>query len=171
MRADIFLRAAGPATAGINPPIATSVPAIVAATPGVAETDTLRAFEFRYEGTRAMFAATNIDTVRQHRALRFLSGTFPGLNQAMITEPFSDKHHLHTGDVLHIPLGGRVADIAVSGVYYDYSSDRGTVLVDRPRCCSICRLSRSPILPSMCSRARTRAKCGAIWKTGCAIIR
>ena len=132
LRADIFLRAAGPATAGINPPIATAVPGIVAATPGVAETDTLRAFEFRYEGTRATFAATNIDSVRRHRALRFLSGTFPRLNQAMITEPFSDKHHVRTGDALHIPLGGRVADIAVSGVYYDYSSDRGTVLVDQP---------------------------------------
>jgi len=132
LRADIFLRAAGPATAGINPPIATAVPGVVAATAGVAETDTLRAFEFRYEGTRATFTATNIDAVRRHRALRFLSGTFPGLNQAMITEPFSEKHRLHTGDVLHIPLGGRVADIAVSGVYYDYSSDRGTVLVDQP---------------------------------------
>lgn len=132
LRADIFLRAAGPATAGINPPIASAVPGIVASTPGVAEADSLRAFEFRYDGTRATFAATNIDGVRRHRSLRFLSGTFPKRNQAMITEPFSEKHHLRTGDVLHIPLGARLATIAVSGIYYDYASDRGTVLVDAP---------------------------------------
>jgi len=132
LRADIFLRAAGPAAAGINPPIAAAVPKIVAATRGVAEMDTLRAFEFRFEGTRATFAATNIDSVRRHRVLRFLSGTFPGPDQAMITEPFSDKHHLRTGDVMQVPLGDRIAPLTVSGIYYDYSSDRGTVLVDQP---------------------------------------
>lgn len=131
LRADIYLRAAGPAAAGINPPIAAAVPPIAENTPGVAEVDTLRSFEFQFEGTRATFAGTNIDAVRRHRVLRFLSGTFPGPDQAMITEPFSDKHHLRTGDIVRIPLGDRTATLAVSGVYYDYSSDRGTVLVDR----------------------------------------
>lgn len=131
LRADIYLRAAGPATAGINPPIAASVPKIIEDTPGVAEVDTLRSLQFEYEGTRATFAGTNIDTVRRHRVLRFLSGGFPGPDQAMITEPFSEKHHLHTGDVMHLPLGDRTAVLTVSGIYYDYSSDRGTVLADR----------------------------------------
>ncbi len=49
----------------------------------------------------------------------------------MVTEPFADKHHLRTGDVMHIPLGAHTAALTVSGIYYDYSSDRGTVLVDR----------------------------------------
>jgi putative ABC transport system permease protein len=131
LRADIFMRAQGPATAGIYPPIAAPVAEIARHTPGVAEVDTLRAFEFRYEGTRATFAAGNMDIVRRRRFLRFLSGAFPGPDSAMVTEPFADKHHLHTGDVMRIPLGTRTAALTVSGIYYDYSSDRGTVLVDR----------------------------------------
>jgi putative ABC transport system permease protein len=139
LRADIFMRAQGPATAGIYPPIAPTVPDIVRQTPGVAEVDTLRAFEFRYEGTRATFAAANMDIVRRRRFLKFVSGTFPAApnsgaaapNSAMVTEPFADKHHLHTGNVMHIPLSGNTAALTVSGIYYDYSSDRGTVLVDR----------------------------------------
>jgi putative ABC transport system permease protein len=131
LRADIFVRAQGPAAAGIYPPIAGPVVEIARQTPGVAEVDTLRAFEFRYEGTRATLAAANMDIVRRRRFLRFLSGTFPDGNQAMVTEPFADKHHLHTGDTLRIPLGEGTAVLGVSGIYYDYSSDRGTVLVDR----------------------------------------
>jgi putative ABC transport system permease protein len=136
LRADIFIRAQGPAAAGIYPPVAAPVAEIARQTPGVAEVDTLRAFEFRYEGTRATLAAGNMDIVRRRRFLRFLSGSFPdlsnkGANQAMVTEPFADKHHLHTGDAMRIPLGERTAVLTVAGIYYDYSSDRGTVLVDR----------------------------------------
>jgi len=72
-----------------------------------------------------------MDTVRRRRFLRFLSCSFPGPGAAMVTEPFAEKHHLHTGDVLHIPLGEKTAALTIAGVYYDYSSDRGTVLVDR----------------------------------------
>ena len=131
LRADIFIRAQGPAAAGIYPPIAAPVAEIARQAPGVAEVDTLRAFEFRYEGTRATFGAGNMDIVRRRRFLRFLSGSFPGENQAMVTEPFADKHHLHTGNMMRIPLGDRTAELTVAGIYYDYSSDRGTVLVDR----------------------------------------
>ena len=131
LRADIFMRAEGPATAGIYPPIAAPVAEIARQTPGAAEVDTLRAFEFRYEGTRSTFAASNMDIVRHRRFLRFLSGSFPSPDQAIVTEPFADKHHLHTGDVMHIPLGTRTAALTIAGIYYDYSSDRGTVLVDR----------------------------------------
>jgi putative ABC transport system permease protein len=131
LRADIFMRAEGPATAGIYPPIAAPVADIARQTPRVAEVDTLRAFEFRYAGTRSTFAASNMDIVRRHRFLRFLSGSFPAPDQAIVTEPFADKHHLHTGEVMRIPLGSRTAALTIAGIYYDYSSDRGTVLVDQ----------------------------------------
>ena len=138
LRADIYMRAQGPAAAGIFPPIAAPVAQIVEQTPGVAEVDLFHAFEFRYEGTRATFGAGKIDIVRRRRSLRFLSGnaneilaSLPGHDRAIVTEPFADKHHVHVGEVLQIPLGARTAALTVAGIYYDYSSDRGTVLVDR----------------------------------------
>ena len=138
LRADIYMRAQGPAAAGIFPPIAAPVAQIVEETPGVAEVDLFHAFEFRYEGTRATFGAGKIDIVRRRRSLRFLSGnandilaSLPGRDRAIVTEPFADKHHVHVGEVLNIPLGARNVALTVAGIYYDYSSDRGTVLVDR----------------------------------------
>jgi putative ABC transport system permease protein len=138
LRADIYLRAQGPSTAGIYPPIAAPVPAIVAQTPGVAEIDTLRAFEFRYEGQRATFGGGDMSLQQRRRALRFLAGdpktvvaSLTSRDRVIVSEPFADKHHVHVGDVLEIPLGSRTAPLTVAGIYYDYSSDRGLVLADK----------------------------------------
>lgn len=138
LRADIFLRAQGPATAGIYPPIAAGVPAIVQQTPGVGEVDLFHAFEIRYEGTRATLGGGKMDIVRRRRSLRFLSGdaseilsSLRGRDRAIVTEPFADKHHVRVGDVLRIPLGSQSAALTVAGIYYDYSSDRGLILIDR----------------------------------------
>lgn len=138
LRADIYMRAQGPPAAGVFPPIAAPVEKIVEQTPGVAEVDVFHAFEFRYEGARATFGAGKMDIVRRRRSLRFLSGnaneilaSLPGQDRAIVTEPFADKHHVRVGEVLQIPLGARTAALTVAGIYYDYSSDQGTVLVDR----------------------------------------
>jgi putative ABC transport system permease protein len=138
LRADIFLRAQGPSTAGIYPPIAAAVPGIVEDTPDVGEVDLFHAFEIRYEGTRTTLGGGKMDIVRRRRSLRFLSGnandimaSLPGRDRAIVTEPFADKHHVHAGDVLHIPLGSQNVALTVAGIYYDYSSDRGLILVDR----------------------------------------
>jgi len=138
LRADIFLRADGPATAGIYPPLAAAVPEIVQQTPGVGEVDLFHAFEFHYEGTHATFGAGKMDIVRRHRPFRFLSGnandilaSLPGHDRAIVTEPFADKHHVRVGQILRIPLGLRTVPLTVAGIYYDYASDRGSVLADR----------------------------------------
>jgi putative ABC transport system permease protein len=53
------------------------------------------------------------------------------LISAIVSEPFANKHHVHTGDTLRIPLGARAVPLTVAGIYYDYANDRGFVLVDR----------------------------------------
>ena len=136
LRADIYLRAAGPATAGIYPPLDPAVPEVVRQTPGVADVDIFHAFSFDYEGVRATFGAGILDIVKRRRSLRFLSGGFPnpgeaGFDQTIVSEPFANKHHVHTGDTLRIPLGPRAVPLKIAGIYYDYANDSGFVLVDR----------------------------------------
>jgi putative ABC transport system permease protein len=137
LRADIYLRAEGQATAGIFPPIAPGVPMIVARTPGVEDVDSFHAFTFEYEGEQATFGAGVSDIVRRKNTLRFLDGnadailrSLPGQDRAIVSEPFANKHHVRTADVLKIALGNRVARLTVAGIYYDYSSDRGFVVTD-----------------------------------------
>ena len=138
LRADIYMRAAGPSTAGIYPPMDPKVPETVRSTPGAGDVDIFAAFQFHYEDTQATFGAGIMDIVRRRRSLRFLSGnadsilaSIPNRDRAIVSEPFANKHDVHAGDVLRIPLGARVVPLTVAGIYYDYANDRGFVLVDR----------------------------------------
>jgi putative ABC transport system permease protein len=138
LRADIYMRAAGTISAGVYPPLDPHVAAITEKTPGVAETDIFTAFPLEYEGVRATFGAGIMDIVRRRRSLRFLQGepdsilrSLPHANRAIVSEPFANKHHVRTGDILTLPLAGQEVSLTVAGVYYDYANDRGFVLVDR----------------------------------------
>jgi putative ABC transport system permease protein len=133
LQADIYLRAQGAATAGIYPPMSAQVPDIVAHTPGVAYIDVLHALEIHYEGARATLGGARTGVLRRHRTFRFLAGNgddLAGRDRAIVTEPFADKHHVRLGDVLHLELGGKTANLTVTGIFYDYSSDRGLIYVD-----------------------------------------
>jgi putative ABC transport system permease protein len=137
LRADIYMRAEGQATAGIFPPLAGEVPAIVAQTPGVEDVDAFHAFTFQYAGEQATFGAGASDIVRRKNTLRFLDGdadrilrSLPGQDRVIVSEPFANKHGVHKGDSLKIALGNRIAALTVAGIYYDYSSDRGFVIAD-----------------------------------------
>jgi putative ABC transport system permease protein len=132
------MRAEGPGAAGIYPPMDPHVPEIIRQTPGVADVDVFHAFQFHYEGTKATFGAGITDIVRRQRSLRFLSGdadrilqSLPGNDRAIVSEPFANKHHVHVGEILRIPLGTRIVPLTVAGIYYDYASDSGYVIVDR----------------------------------------
>ncbi|MEP6716861.1 MAG: FtsX-like permease family protein [Terriglobia bacterium] len=131
LSADIYLRAAGSATAGIFPPIDKRVPELIAGTPGVADVDAFHAFPFRYEGSQATFGAGNLDVVRRRGALKFLAGGLAEAGNAIVSEPFANKHHVTVGQTLRIPLGDRTVPFLVQGIYYDYASDRGYVITDR----------------------------------------
>ena len=137
LSADIYMRAQGQARAGIFAPLASPVQGLVERTPGVESIDVLRALEIHYEGLRATLAGARTDILQRSNTFRFLKGdareimaSLPGRDRAIVTEPFTEKHHVRVGDVLKIPLGSGVAALTVAGVYYDYSNDRGMILVD-----------------------------------------
>jgi len=137
LRADIYMRAEGPGSAGVFPPISPQVPEIVRRTPGVEDVDVFHAFQIRYQGMRATFGAGVTEIVRRKRSLHFLSGdadqilaSLHGQDRAIVSEPFANKHNVHAGDILRIPLGSQNVALTVAGVYYDYASDSGYVTVD-----------------------------------------
>jgi putative ABC transport system permease protein len=52
-------------------------------------------------------------------------------NNAIVSEPFANKHHVHTGDVLTLPMGERAVSFRVIGIFYDYGDEAGTILLAR----------------------------------------
>jgi putative ABC transport system permease protein len=95
--------------------------------------------EFHYGLDRATLGGFDTAVLRRHGHVRLLSGegnrdavlrSLPGCDRVIISEPFATRHHLHTGDTLHLNLGAGRAALHIAGIYYDYSSDRGFVLMD-----------------------------------------
>jgi putative ABC transport system permease protein len=139
LRADLYVRPAGPSSAGDYPPLAAGVPALLAATPGVAAVDVFHALPLHFRGERATLGAGNMDIVRRYGRLRFLPGedrdailrSLPRHDRAIASEPFANKYHLRAGDRLTIPIGEQAVTLTIAGIYYEYSSSQGYLILDR----------------------------------------
>jgi putative ABC transport system permease protein len=140
LRADLYVRPAGRSGAGQFPALSGDVAKKVASVAGVEAIDIFHGLEFRYQGQRATLGAGDIDIVRRHGRLRFLGAassrdsilrSLPNQDRIIVSEPFANKHGVRAGDRITLPLGDRAVPVTVAGVYYDYSSELGYVILDR----------------------------------------
>jgi putative ABC transport system permease protein len=139
LRADLYVRPAAPSAAGENPPLPAQIPALLEATAGVEAVDVFHAVPFHFRGERATLGAGNLEIVRRYGRLRFLAGqdrdailrSLPNADRAIASEPFANRHHLRAGDRIQVPIGAHTVNITIAGVYYDYSSSQGYLIMDR----------------------------------------
>jgi putative ABC transport system permease protein len=138
LRADIYVRPDAPAAAGLYPPLPSVIPEILAATPGVAAVDLFHGIELRFRGERTALGAGNLEIVRRYGRLRLLRGedrdailrSLPNRDRAVVSEPFANRFGVHAGDKIELLLGAGNVALTIAGVYYDYSSSQGIVIVD-----------------------------------------
>ena len=139
LRADLYLRAAGPAATGAFPPLADGVEAALRPLPQIDVLDVFAALDFRYGPDRATLGGADFDVIRRFGRMRLLPGqdreailrSLPGHDNVLLSEPFANKHGLRRGDIIHLALGAHQVSMQVAGVYYEYSSERGYVIMDR----------------------------------------
>ena len=137
--ADLYLRAAGVPAADRHPSLSLEFADKIARLPGVATVDRLRDYEISYEGMPAGLASAEIDTRRAYHQSEFLSGRstqdvlaeLQDKNAVVVSEPFANKHHVKRGDSITLSLGSAKPVFRVVDIFYDYSSERGTVVMDR----------------------------------------
>jgi putative ABC transport system permease protein len=137
--ADLYVRPAGNVGADRHPTISLELTEKITALPGVAAVDRLRAYEISYEGMPATLASVDLGAQRVYRNSDFISGRptaevlgqLRGQNNVIVSEPFANKHHVKSGDVITLPMGETRANFRIVEVCYDYASERGYVLMDR----------------------------------------
>src|SRR6266481_1831081 len=137
--ADLYLRPAGDAAADRHPTISVELAEKIAVLPGVAVVDRLRAYEISYNGMPATLASVDLRVLRAYRKSDFFSGRptsevldqLRGKNNIIVSEPFTYKHKVKTGDTITLALGEALASFQIVDVFYDYASERGYVLMDR----------------------------------------
>jgi putative ABC transport system permease protein len=131
LRADVYISA--PSLVGSRPD-ATLDPELVArlaATPGVARASTSRGVVVQSPRGPAQVVALDIDPSRPPR-WRFRSGGDAGVwdgDAVIVSEPFANRHGVRATVRLSTDHGER--DFRVAGVFYDYGSSAGVVVMSR----------------------------------------
>jgi len=137
--ADLYLRPAGNESADRHPTIAPELVEKIAKLPGVAAIDRLRAYQISCEGLPVTLASMDAQVLGPYDRSNFFSGRpaqevieeLRGTNNILVSEPFTYKHRVKRGDAIELTLGNKRDRFRILDVYYDYSSERGTILMDR----------------------------------------
>jgi putative ABC transport system permease protein len=135
---DIFLFPGSHSLTGYSALLPIEVSRELAHLPGVKAVDPFRVLETEYEGQPAQIAAVDGDVFLNLKVIRFTHGNareiltrFASGQSILVTESFSLRHQVKPGDriKLNTPQGER--SFLISGVFYDYSTDWGMILIER----------------------------------------
>ena len=139
LQADLFLSPAVPGGVDRHPTMSAEIPLQLAQLPEAEAVDQLRNYEIRYEGLAATLGGMDARIAGRRRKRSFLSGApadnvfrqLIGTDSVIVSEPFANKHRTKAGDILKLNLGAKIGAFRVLDIYYDYSSERGVILMDR----------------------------------------
>src|SRR5277367_2037023 len=137
--ADLYLRPAGEPAPDRHPTVSLELAEKISKLPGVAGVDRLRAYEISYDGMPATLASVDLSALRSDRSSNFFSGRpaeqvlaqMRNADAVVVSEPFTYKHHVRAGETITLALGPARPSFRIVDVYYDYGSERGSILMDR----------------------------------------
>jgi putative ABC transport system permease protein len=136
--ADLYLRPAGAVGGDEHPTIAPEVADRIANTAGVESVSRFRSYEIEYQGLPASLAGASHDLKAHRQNLTFLSDR-PSVdvlrelaegNNAVVSEPFANKHYVRARDTITLPLGEQQVTFRVIDIFYDYGQEAGFILLD-----------------------------------------
>ncbi len=139
MKADLFVR---PVTAKIlDNQYTLPVGPVMALSdhPGVKAIDLFRSIDISYDDDPAILVSGDFNVLSRYGNLMIkdgppaseLAGLMAGHNSAIVSEAFSLKHEVEPGGQLHLNTPGGPLDLEIVAVYYDYSQERGYIVIDR----------------------------------------
>jgi len=106
--------------------------------PGVKAVDSFRALEVEYQGQPALIASVDGQVFLNMKVIRFTRGNpqailqqFAAGEAILVTESFSLRHNVKAGDRIKLNTPQGEKEFLIAGVFYDYSSDWGMVLLEK----------------------------------------
>ncbi len=135
LQADLYLRPATGGGANQWPTLAPEVADRIAALPIVRAVDRFRAYDISYRGMPAILGGGETNVFESGGRMALLPGQdrekvldeMRSSDVCIVSEPFANKHGVKPGDTLDL----KFARFRVAGVYYDYSNERGYIILDR----------------------------------------
>lgn len=107
--------------------------------PGIADTDAFVETIIEYRGMPTNLGAGESDVLARRGRLLFVDGRDTGKvldrvqreNACVVTESFAIRNNINADDVIEVPTPKEPLRLTVAGVYYDYASDLGYIIIPR----------------------------------------
>ncbi len=139
VRGDLYVEPAGHRLNLSSTVLSASLVDSLRRTPAIAAVDTYRGSRITYGGRPAFVAGIDFEVQRRFGRLSFTRGDPRELlararsrDEVIASESFAHHHRVAPGDSIALAgADGRVRRLRVAGVFYDYSSDAGIVMMDR----------------------------------------
>jgi putative ABC transport system permease protein len=137
LKADLWLQSSARSLGSQNSRIPQSAVNIAKATPGIAAVDPFVDIPIALNGMATNLGAGDFHVIKNFGNLRFTSnescaqviGRTTG-NSCVVSETFSIKRNIKQGDTIELPTPNGTLPLKVQGVYYEYSSDLGYIVMD-----------------------------------------
>ena len=139
LKADLFVRVAGGRDIDYQYTLPGDRVEDIRKISGVAAVDLFRAQDISYNDKPAVLGSGDFEALSRYGNLIIKSGPtaqelfaqMVGQDRAIISESFALKHEVGVGDSLFMETPNGSAKLQVVAVYYDYSRERGYIIIDR----------------------------------------
>ena len=139
LKADLFVRVAGGRDIDYQYTLPGDRVEAIRKISGVAAVDLFRAQDISYNDKPAVLGSGDFEALSRYGNLVIKSGPtaqelfaqMVGQDRAIISESFALKHKVGVGDSLFMETPNGSAKLQVVAVYYDYSRERGYIIIDR----------------------------------------
>jgi putative ABC transport system permease protein len=135
---DVFIFPGSYSITGYSALLPLEVSRALPSLPGVKAVDSFRALEVEYQGQPALIASVDGQVFLNMKVIRFTRGSpqailrqFAAGQAILVTESFSLRHNVKAGDRIKLNTPQGEKEFFISGVFYDYSSDWGMVLLEK----------------------------------------
>lgn len=140
LQADLYVRPATRSNVASETTLSPEVVDAARALPGAAAVDTFRNFDVSYGDGTIIVGSADFGAVVERRKLLFKAPGdaatavlgAAGSDAAVVSESFAIHYDKRPGDEVTIPTAVGDRTLRVAAVFYDYSNDRGSIIVDRP---------------------------------------
>lgn len=140
LRADLYIRPATRSNVATDATLSDDVLRTVSANPNVEAADPFRIFDVAYEDGLVSLGVSEFAEQLQRQKLLFkrpsdgarVLSESAGQPAVIVSESFAIKHRKKIGDRITLPTPVGDAEFSIVAEYYDYSNDRGVIIMDRP---------------------------------------
>ncbi len=139
LKADFYVSPVADGGRGAASTMSEDVAARLEAVPGVVDVGRFRTYAVRHEGSPATLGLADVDLYRRHSGIDFFDAPAPETvwraleagEGVIASELFGYRHGVGPGDTIRLALGSGPVDLAVAGIFYDYSGERELLIADR----------------------------------------